>query len=115
MRHCKKGFKLKRTADERKALLRVLATQLILHSKIKTTTAKAKALRPFVEKLITKARRPTVANRRLVLRFLNQAATQKLFGPLSKKYQNRPGGYTRIVKLGERSGDRAHQSQIELI
>jgi len=115
VRHLKKGKKLSRTADKRKALLRGLANSLILHGKIKTTEAKVKALRPFVEKLITKSKKPTLANRRYVLRFLNKKATAKVFGSVGKKYKARPGGYTRIIKLGRRKGDNAPISQIELI
>lgn len=116
MRHLKRGKKLSRTSDERKALLRGLANSLILHDKIKTTEARAKALRPFVEKLITKGRKPNLANRRYVLRFLNQKATAKVFSSLSKKYKARPGGYTRIVKLGKRGrGDNASLAHIELV
>lgn len=115
MRHLKKGAKLQRTADERKALLRGLANQLILHGKIRTTEAKAKALRPFIERLISKSRTPSLNNRRYVLRYLNLKATQKLFRITGKKYQKRAGGYTRIIKLGRRRGDDAPVAYIELV
>lgn len=115
MRHRKEGRKLKRTSDERRALLKSLANSLILHNKIQTTQAKAKALRPFVERLITKAKEPGLANRRYVLRFLTKKATQRLFSKVAPKYKERPGGYTRITKIGYRKGDNAPIAQIELI
>lgn len=98
----------------RKFLKRSLAESLILHKKIKTTEAKAKALRPFIEKLVTKARKQTLASRRDLLKLFDNNIAKKL-EEISKKYQNRPGGYTRIIKLGRRQTDAAKMAQIEFV
>lgn len=116
MRHRKKKVTLDRKAAPRKALLKNLACQLILYEKITTTEAKAKAVKPLVEKFITRAKVNTLANRRLILAKLPiKKATQKLFEVLGPKYQERKGGYLRIIKLGQRQGDAAHMVQIELV
>jgi large subunit ribosomal protein L17 len=116
MRHRKRHFKLKRTAGHRIALLRSLATSLLRHGRIRTTCAKAKAARPFVEKLITKARRGGLHNRRLVASHIHDRGTvKKLFDVLAARYAQRPGGYTRILKLGPRGGDRAEMALLELV
>ncbi len=115
MRHLKKVKKLGRTASHRKAMLRNMADSLIIHGRIETTVAKAKALRSFVEKLITKAKKGDLHSRRLVLRFLSKKATKKLFSEIAPKYQQRPGGYTRIIKIGVRKGDGAKLAFIELV
>lgn len=116
MRHRIKGRKLGRTASHRTATLRSLATALIKHKKIKTTVAKAKQTRLFVEPLITKAKKDTVHARRLVARHINDSEVLKeLFGEVVSKIGDRPGGYTRIIKLGNRVGDAAEMAIIELV
>ena len=115
MKHGLKQRKLNRTSSHRLALLRNLTISLIKHETITTTTEKAKELRPFVEKLVTRARKDTLANRRIVLStlFNNQEATSKLFSDIPKKFLQTNGGYTRIIKKGNRIGDFAHTSIIQ--
>ena len=116
MRHRKKGRKLQRTASHRRAMLRNLATSLFRHERIETTTAKAKELRPYAERLITRARRGDLHARRLVARKIqDREVLGKLFDEISSRYAERPGGYTRILKLGNRKGDAAEISLIELV
>jgi len=116
MRHRKKGRKLQRTASHRRAMLRNLATSLFRHERIETTTAKAKELRPYAERLITLARRGDLHARRLVARKIqDREILGKLFDEISSRYADRPGGYTRILKLGNRKGDAAEISLIELV
>jgi len=116
MRHRKKGKKIGRTASHRKRTLQALSNALIENKRITTTVAKAKALRPFVEPLITRAKEDTQHNRRQVFRHLqNKEAIQELFGEVSERVGDRPGGYTRIIKLGQRSGDGAELAMIELV
>ena len=116
MRHRKKGRKLQRTASHRRAMLRNLATSLFRHERIETTTAKAKELRPYAERLITLARRGDLHARRLVARKIqDREVLGKLFDEISPRYADRPGGYTRILKLGNRKGDAAEISLIELV
>lgn len=119
MRHQKKGRKLNRTPSHRKALMRNLASSLILHKRIQTTDAKAKELRGVVEPLITFAKQGTVHARRMVRKTLpgvyGQQITEILFNELGPLYIDRPGGYTRITKLGRRENDRAPVSLIELV
>ncbi|HCK34871.1 MAG TPA: 50S ribosomal protein L17 [Gemmatimonadetes bacterium] len=116
MRHRKKGRKLQRTASHRRAMLRNLATSLFRHERIETTTAKAKELRPYAERLITLARRGDLHARRLVARKIqDREVLGKLFDEISSRYAERPGGYTRILKLGNRKGDAAEISLIELV
>ena len=116
MRHRKKGRKLQRTASHRRAMLRNLATSLFRHERIETTTAKAKVLRPYAERLITLARRGDLHARRLVARKIqDREVLGKLFDEFSPRYAERPGGYTRILKLGNRKGDSAEISLIELV
>ena len=116
MRHRKKGRKLQRTASHRRAMLRNLATSLFRHERIQTTTAKAKELRPYAERLITLARRGDLHARRLVARKIqDREVLGKLFDEISSRYAERPGGYTRILKLGNRKGDAAEISLIELV
>lgn len=116
MRHRKKGKKLGRTASHRKRTLQALSTALIENKRITTTVAKAKALRPFVEPLITRAKQDTQHNRREVFRHLqNKEAIQELFDEVSDRVGDRPGGYTRIIKIGQRSGDGAELAMIELV
>ncbi len=116
MRHAKKGYKLSRTASHRKATLAALSGALIRHKRITTTLTKAKALRIYVEPLITRARADTTHNRREVFRHLmDKAAVTELFDAVSEKVGDRPGGYTRIVRLGQRQGDAAEMAVIELV
>lgn len=125
MRHRNAHRKLGRVSEHRTALLRNQAEALLAHEKIETTVPKAKELRPFVERLITIAKRGVKANdpkgvslsaRRLVMRdVLNETVVTKLFDDLAPRFMDRPGGYTRILKLGHRRGDAAEVAQIELI
>jgi large subunit ribosomal protein L17 len=116
MRHGDKINNLSRTASHRKALLSNLAIQLITHKRIVTTLAKAKALRTYVEPLITKGKDNTTHQRRVVFSYLqDKEAVAELFGPIAEKIGGRPGGYTRIIKLGARVGDNAETALIELV
>ena len=116
MRHRAKGRQLSRTASHKKALLANMATSLFRHDRIQTTAAKAKELRPYAERLITLARRGDLHARRLVERKLkDREVTHRLFTELGKRFAARPGGYTRIVKLGHRPGDGADVARIELL
>jgi large subunit ribosomal protein L17 len=116
MRHKKKGRKLGRKVGNRKALLRNLACQLILHKKIKTTDPKAKELRSFIEPLITLAKKDSLHSRRLVIRKLpKKNVVRILFKEIAPLFSTRPGGYTRITKLGQRDNDRAPVSIIEFV
>ncbi len=115
MRHRKKGRELGRTRSHKRALLRNMAPSLFLHERIRTTEAKAKELRPFAEKLITLAKRGDLHSRRLAGRQISDAgALHKLFDEIGPRYEQRPGGYTRILKLGARKGDGAELALIEL-
>jgi len=116
MRHRKKGKKLGRDAGHRKQTLAALSSALIEHKRIQTTLAKAKALRPFVEPLITRSKQDTTHNRKQVFRYLqDKEAIKELFGDVAEQVGDRPGGYTRIIKLGQRSGDGAEMAMIELV
>ncbi len=116
MRHGDKGKHLSRTYSHRGALLKNLALSLYKYESIVTTVEKAKALRPFAEKLITKAKNDTVASRRLVFSKLrDKKVVSKLFEDIAKRYMNRNGGYTRIYKLGNRAGDGSEMAMIELV
>src|ERR1700760_4931836 len=116
MRHGDKINNLGRTASHRKALLSNLAIQLIAHKRIVTTLAKAKSLRTYVEPLITKAKDNTTHQRRVVFSYLqDKEAVTTLFGEIATKVAGRPGGYTRIIKLGARVGDNAETALIELV
>src|SRR6056297_1066785 len=116
MRHGKKLNHLKRKSAHRKAMLANMAASLIMHKRIKTTTAKAKALRSYVEPLITKSKNDTTHSRRVVFSYLkNKYAVSELFREVSPKIIERPGGYTRILKLGNRLGDNAEMCLIELV
>ncbi|PKL13812.1 MAG: 50S ribosomal protein L17 [Spirochaetae bacterium HGW-Spirochaetae-6] len=116
MRHNIKKKKLGRVSEHRKALLMNLANSLVKHERIITTTAKAKFLRPFFEKLITKAKAGDLHRRRLVFGFLgDKQNTDKLFEDLALRYKTRNGGYTRIYKMYNRKGDDAEMSMIELV
>ena len=121
MRHGKKGNKLSRTASHRRALLMNLGCQLITYKRITTTLAKAKALRTYIEPLITKTKstdtkEAIMHNHRIVFSYLNdKAAVKELFTVVAPKVAGRPGGYTRIIKLGARTGDNAEIAMIELV
>lgn len=116
MRHGDKINNLGRTASHRAALLSNLACQLIEHKRIVTTLAKAKSLRTYVEPLITKAKENTTHQRRVVFSYLqDKEAIKELFDTVSAKVASRPGGYTRIIKLGTRPGDNAEKAMIELV
>ena len=116
MRHRVKGRKLGRTASHRKATLIALATSLLKHKRIKTTLAKAKETRSFVEKLITKAKKNDLQAQKRVIEFIKDKETVKeLFAEIIPKIGDRPGGYTRVIKLGNRLGDAASMALIELV
>ncbi len=116
MRHNKKFNHLSRTASHRKAMLANMAISLIMHKRITTTLAKAKALKKYVEPLITRSKDDTTNSRRVVFSYLqNKVALKELFGEVAAKVGDRPGGYTRIVKLGFRQGDAAQICFIELV
>jgi large subunit ribosomal protein L17 len=126
MRHLKSGRKLKRTASHRHAMLCNMATSLLQHKKVATTEAKAKELRPFVERLITKAKNSYIAEqngkpldvhtRRIVARYVKtKAVIQELFDTIAPVVENRPGGYSRIIKTGTRHGDGGRTAVIELV
>lgn len=116
MRHHSNKRKFGREKDQRDALMRSLARNLIRDNRIKTTLAKAKELRPFVEKLVTRAKTGTVASRRLVSSRIHGAAeTKKLFGEVAVKYASRSGGYTRIVRMPNRDLDGSPMALIEFI
>ena len=116
MRHNKKFNHLSRKAAHRAAMLSNMATSLIMHKRITTTLQKAKALRVYVEPLVTKAKDDTTASRRVVFSYLqNKYAITELFGPIANKIANRPGGYTRIIKLGKRASDDADMAFIEFV
>ena len=116
MRHNKKFNHLGRTADHRKAMLANMAISLIRHKRITTTLAKAKALKKYVEPLITRSKNDTMTSRRVVFRYLqDKLAVKELFGEVAAKVGDRPGGYTRIIKLGARQGDAAPVAFIELV
>jgi large subunit ribosomal protein L17 len=116
MRHRVKGKKLKRDSAQRAALLRNLVTSFLEKERIKTTLAKAKATRPIAEKMITLAKKNTLHTRRLALRFIyKKEVVKKLFNELGPRFSERPGGYTRIVKIGPRAGDGAEMAVLELV
>jgi large subunit ribosomal protein L17 len=116
MRHNKKFNHLGRKSAHRKAMLSNMASSLIIHKRINTTVAKAKALRIFVEPLITRSKEDTTHNRRVVFSVLqNKEAVSELFRDIAVKIANRPGGYTRILKIGARFGDNAEMCVIELV
>ena len=115
MRKRKKGRKLSRQRGQRQALLKALASALILREKIKTTEAKAKEMAGFVEKFITIAKKGNLAPRRRLAKFFSPKIVKKLIIEIAPKYQDRPGGYTRIIKLGPRKSDGAKMAIIEFV
>jgi len=115
MRKRKKGRKLSRKHNQRKALLKALSSSLIFKEKIKTTEAKAKEISKFTEKFITLAKKGTLSSRRLLVRFFSKKAVKKLVDEIGPRYKERKGGYTRIIKLGKRLSNGARMAIIELI
>lgn len=116
MRHRKKGAKLSRESAHRNALLRNMATDLLRHERITTTVAKAKAVRRVAERLVTLGKRDTLHARRHAARVIrDDAVVRKVFNELAPRYAERPGGYTRIMRLESRKGDRAEMAVIEMV
>ncbi len=115
MNHSKSGRKFGRKRNVRNALIKSLALSVILKEKIRTTEAKAKEVRPFVEKLITHSKNPTVASRRLLVSRVGALGSKKLIDVIGPKYKERSGGYTRITKLAHRATDAAPMASIELV
>jgi len=116
MRHRKTGRKLGRTAAHRKAMKRNLSEALLRHERIQTTLAKAKEIRPFVERLITLSREDTVHSRRVFARQIqDRKLIQHVYSVIGPRFRNRPGGYTRILRTGNRPGDGAEMAIIELV
>lgn len=115
MRHLKKGRKFGRKRDQRRALMRSLARNFIEKEKIRTTEAKAKELRPFIEKFITRAKIDNLTNRRLLISRIGEKPTNKIFKQIAPKYKERKGGYTRIIKLPPRKSDASKMAIIEFV
>ncbi len=115
MKKRKKGRKLNRKRDQRKALLRSLASSLFLKEKIKTTEAKAKEVQPFLEKTITRAQKNNLTSRRLLLQKFSPKVVKKIIEEIALRYKEKKGGYTRIIKLGPRKSNGAKMAIIELI
>lgn len=116
MRHRKAGRRLNRSGSHRKAMLSNMAVSLLVHEQIKTTLPKAKELRRVVDRMVSLGKRGTLHTRRQALAYLrDDAAIAKLFGDLSERYKDRPGGYTRVLKAGFRQGDSAPMAVIELV
>lgn len=116
MRHKIKGRKLNRTSSHRQAMFANMAVALVMNEQIKTTLPKAKELRPYIEVLVTKAKQSDLSTRRMIIsKIKDEVAAEKLIGVLGKRYNSRPGGYTRIVKAGTRHGDMAPVAYIEFV
>jgi large subunit ribosomal protein L17 len=116
MRHLKAGFKLGRKPAHRRATLRNLVTNVILHERVRTTRTRAKAAQPIVERMITLGKRDTLHSRRQAMAFLaTDAAAKKLFGDIAPRFADRNGGYTRVIRLGFRIGDGAEVALLELL
>lgn len=115
MRHHNHNRKFGRETDQRRALLRSLAQALVIREKIKTTSAKAKELRPFVEKLVTRSKTASIPNRRALTVEVGSEGAKKLVGILGPKFKDRTGGYTRIIKLPARKSDGSPMSYIEFV
>jgi len=115
MKKLKRGRKLSRKKNQRKALLKSLARALFLNEKIKTTEAKAKEVRMFAEKLITRAKKGDLASRRILAKYFSKDIVKKLVDEIGPRYKKRKGGYTRIIKLGPRKSDGAKMAIIELV
>lgn len=115
MKHCSKTISLSLKKDQYKALLKAQAEALILHEKITTTQAKAKVLKPWLEKMVTRAKKSDLTSLRLLRRSLSQNAVKKLLGFARQRYQDRPGGYLRIIKLPPRQHDQAAMAVISFV
>lgn len=115
MRHHNANRKFGREADERKAMMRSLAQALVIREKIKTTQAKAKELRPFVEKLVTRSKEGTIANRRFLINQVGAEGATKLIADLGPKFKERKGGYTRVIKMPTRMSDGSPMAMIEFV
>ncbi len=116
MRHRKKGKTLGREKGPRQALMRNLATSVVLYEKVRTTEAKAKAVKPLVEKYVTLSRKTDLHTRRQLLKFFyDEKAVNKLLEEIGPRYKERPGGYMRIIKIGQRQGDAARVVQLEFV
>ncbi len=115
MRHHNKNRKFGREKDQRTALMRSLASALVERGKIKTTEAKAKELRPYIEKLVTRAIKGDLASRRLIISKIGQIITKKLVDDIAPRYKDRNGGYTRVVKLSPRASDASKMAVIEFV
>ena len=115
MRHQKKGRKFGAVRKVRKALLKGLIRSLVKYERVKTTEAKAKELRPLVERLVTKSKKDTISRRRFARRLLGKEETKKIFKEVAPRYLERPGGYTRIIKLQRRKKDDARMAVIEFV
>ena len=111
----RKGRKLKRVKGQRDALIKTMSGSLIIYGRIETTVAKAKEVQRNVEKLITKAKKQDLAARRILSQRLPEKASQKLFDEIAKQYADRPGGYTRIIKTGQRTSDASHMALLEFV
>jgi len=115
MRHLNKNRKLSRERDQRAALLNGLARNFFSKGKMQTTQAKAKEIKPLVEKVLTRAKKGDLASRRMLLRYFSPALTKKIIEEIAPLYKSRMGGYTRIISLGERKSDSAQMAIIELV
>lgn len=115
MKHQSKGRKLGRKKDQRRALIKSLLNSLAKYGKIETTEAKAKELRPKIEKLVTRAKTNTLANRRILNRYLKETLTKKMIEEIGPRYKERKGGYTRIIKMGARRKDATPMAIIEFV
>jgi large subunit ribosomal protein L17 len=116
MRHAVSGRKFDRPGDERRALLRGLVRDLVVHERLRTTEAKAKEIRPIAEKMITLGKDGTLHARRQALAYINDKdVVKKLFDDVAPRFATRPGGYLRIIKIGPRKGDGARMAQVELV
>jgi len=115
MRHLKKRNKIAKTRNQRKAIYRAMAANLILKEKIITTEARAKKIKPFIEKIISRSKQNTLVNRRYLLRFFSKKVVDKLLKEIGVRYQQRPGGYLRIVKIGVRKNDATKMVILEMI
>jgi len=111
----KKVEKLQRSREQKEALLRSLSRDLVVQGSLRTTEKRAKVLQPYIERLITKARRGDLASRRYVAKYLDKEATTKLCDSIAQYYQERPGGYTRIIKVPQRESDKSKMALIELV
>lgn len=116
MKHLIKGRKLNKTTAHRKAMFSNMANSMLKHTRIKTTLAKAKEFRRYIERMITRAKNDTLHNKRIILRFLrHRTMIEKLFTQIAPKFKDRNGGYTRIIKLGRRKNDNAEMAIIEFV